>query len=56
MITIELEGLHPLGVDEATEISGGTTPLQYAMFFVACFKAGFYYGYTEIGPALFGDR
>jgi hypothetical protein len=56
MITIELEGLRPLAEDEKTEISGGSTPLQYAMFFVACFKAGFYYGYTELGPALLGHR
>ena len=54
MESMELEGLCPLPDDEALDICGGS-PLAYAIFFVGCFKAGFYYGYTELGPALLGD-
>jgi len=45
--------LTELSETEAEGVRGGT-PLQYAIFFIGCFKAGFFYGYTEIGPALLG--
>jgi hypothetical protein len=43
-----------LTAEECESIIGGS-PIQYAMYFIACFKAGFYFGYTEIGPAVFGE-
>jgi hypothetical protein len=50
-------GLTELSFSEMEEHRGGAVPaqLQFAMFFVAAFKAGFAYGYGELGPALFGE-
>lgn len=46
-----------LSSTEMEALRGGAVPpqLQYAMFFVAAFKAGFAFGYAELGPALFGE-
>ncbi len=60
MLSTRLEpstGLTELSQAEMEELRGGSlpAPLQYAMFFVAGFKAGFLFGYTELGPALFGE-
>ncbi len=60
MLSTKLEpyaDLTELSPSELEEFRGGTVPaaLQYAMFFVAGFKAGFAFGYAELGPALFGQ-
>jgi hypothetical protein len=48
-------GLSELSPLEAEQIGGGTAPLAYATFFLAAFEAGFVFGYTQLGPALFGE-
>ncbi len=51
-----VEGLEELSATEVEQIGGGTVPpIAYATYFLAAFKAGFYFGYTELGPALFGE-
>lgn len=60
MLSTRLEpcaDLTELNPTELEEWRGGAVPvaLQYAMFFVAGFKAGFMFGYAELGPAIFGE-
>jgi hypothetical protein len=45
-----IEGAIELGADEAQLISGGY--IQVALYLTACFKAGFYFGFYELGPML----
>lgn len=59
MLPRDVEGIELMELtrSELEEVRGGAVPaiLQYALFFSATFKAGFYFGYSEIGPALFGE-
>jgi hypothetical protein len=54
---MEEAGLITLTEADLRNVRGGTVPaiLQYALYFSAAFKAGFYFGYSEVGPALFGQ-
>ncbi len=55
--TMRQTGLIELTESDLRDVRGGTVPaiLQYALYFGAAFKAGFYFGYSEVGPALFGQ-
>lgn len=43
----------PLSPDEAAAIAGGSS-IQVAAFLASCFAAGFDFGYSALGPRLFG--
>ena len=53
-MTMELDGIGVslISADEAAELEGGNLPL--AGYLIACFGAGFDFGFNVLGPRLFG--
>jgi hypothetical protein len=49
----EMEGMLDLGEAEMESIRGGNY-VRAATLLLACFGAGFSFGYNVIGPAIFG--
>ena len=53
MVEATVDGVTELTEEESESIGGGTA-VQVATFFAACFGAGFEFGFSRLGPRLFG--